>query len=60
MPSRRTSSRVRFAASISRRCHRHPATKSPFGPVGPARTHGSKPSGSSCARARGKAAECSG
>eukprot|EP00969_Alexandrium_andersonii_P085211 3757431-Alexandrium_andersonii.AAC.1 len=60
MPSLRTSSRVMFAASISRRSHQHPATTSSLGPIGPARTHGSEPSGSSRARASGNVAECFG
>eukprot|EP00969_Alexandrium_andersonii_P082549 3639201-Alexandrium_andersonii.AAC.1 len=59
-PSAQTSSRVMFAASTSRRGRQRPATISSLGPVGPARTHGSKPSGSSSARASGKAPECSG
>eukprot|EP00969_Alexandrium_andersonii_P027997 1220961-Alexandrium_andersonii.AAC.1 len=60
MPSLQTPSRVMFAASISRRSHQHPATTSSLGPIGPARTQGSGPSGISCARASGKAAECFG
>eukprot|EP00969_Alexandrium_andersonii_P119532 5284654-Alexandrium_andersonii.AAC.1 len=46
-----------FAASIPRRSHQHLATRSSLGPVRLARTRGSKPSGSSRARARGKAPE---
>eukprot|EP00969_Alexandrium_andersonii_P173855 7685459-Alexandrium_andersonii.AAC.1 len=48
------------AASTSRRSRQQPATMSSLGPVGPPRTQGSKPLGSSSARARGPAPECFG
>eukprot|EP00969_Alexandrium_andersonii_P245822 10864006-Alexandrium_andersonii.AAC.1 len=47
------SSRATCAASTSRRSHQQPATMSSLRPVGPPRAQGSKPFGSSSARAKG-------